>query len=296
MTDLNDIAIFTKVVEHHSFSGAARYLGLPNSAVSRKVARLEHQLGVKLLQRTTRKLHLTEAGELFYQHCSHIVAEAEDAERLVSDLQQQPRGHLKITTPIALGSYFICEFVAEFMVKYPEMNVEMELTGRMVDLIEEGFDLAIRAGQPEESSLVGRKLGVAKQLIVASPEYLQQHESIKTPEDLKSHTCILPQWQKTVVWQFKKYTSSETIIVNGRLRCNDLTFIRKSAELGQGIALLPDFVCSESLNNNRLVSLFDEYSVAGIELYAVYPDRRYLPKKVRLFLDELIAFVEHHDW
>jgi len=296
MADLNDISIFTRVVEHNSFSAAARYLKMPNSAISRKVARLENQLGVKLLQRTTRKLHLTEAGELFYRHCAHLVAEAEEAERLVSKLQQQPQGHLKITTPIEVGSYFLCDFVADFMTKYPDLQIEIELTSRWVDLIEEGFDLAIRAGQAADSSLIGRKLVTARQVIVASPMYLQQHDPIRSPQDLKGHNCILPWWQKKVSWQFYKNNETESVNIRGRLRSNNLSFMRKSAELDQGITLLPGFVCRESLQDHKLARLLSDYSIAGIELYAMYPDRRYLPQKVRLFLDELILFVRNFDW
>lgn len=296
MTDLNDIAIFTKVVEHNSFSAAARVLGMPNSAVSRKVARLEQQLGVKLLQRTTRKLHLTEAGELFYERCSYIIAEAEDAERQISNLQEQPKGHLKITAPIEIGTYFLSDFVCQFMEKYPEMTVEIELTSRVVDLIEEGFDLAIRAGQPSDSSLVGKKLGVATQVIVASPEYLKRHKKIRTPEDLKQLVCILPRWSKRVIWQFKKRKNVSQVNVNGQLRTNNLTFMRKAAENSQGIALLPKFVCAEAIENQQLVTLFDDYEVNNIDMYAIFPSRKYLSQKTRLFLDELTMFVSQFDW
>src|SRR5688572_2104363 len=189
--DLNDIVVFTKVVETKSFTGAADALGLPKSTVSRKLAQLEERLGVRLVQRTTRKLALTEIGEAYYERCSRIVADIAAAEQLVTDMQSTPRGRLRVTASVDFSTRFLGEIVAEFLAQHPEINVELEATDRVVDLIEDGFDLAVRFGQMPESTLIARKLCSLHLILCAAPAYLERRGTPKHVEELDEHEHVL---------------------------------------------------------------------------------------------------------
>ncbi|MCD6061002.1 MAG: Transcriptional regulator, LysR family, partial [Moraxellaceae bacterium] len=189
--DLNDVAVFEKVVSEGSLTAAASRLNQPKSSVSRALSRLEADLGVRLLQRTTRKLHLTEAGRLFFDRTKRVLGELREAEQAVTQLQEAPRGNLRITMPVELGMKFMGRVVAEFMQRHPEVSIEAELSGRMVDLVQEGFDLALRIGEFADSSLVARRLGNLSGRFYASPAYLARHGLPKKPEDLGAHEVIL---------------------------------------------------------------------------------------------------------
>lgn len=285
--DLNDILIFTRVVEARSFTAAARGLGMPKSNVSRRVAQLEDRLGVRLLQRTTRKLNLTDAGRSYYEYGIRIVAEVEEAEQAVTHLQAAPRGQLRITAPVEFGMAFLGQPVAEFMHRYPEVSVEAELTDRKVDMIEEGFDVAIRIGRLSDSSLIARRIGQIARVLCASPDYLARHSAPQNLQELTQHNCIL--WLNPEVrWAFQDPEGNEIVLsVSGSLKANNISFMRDAAIQGMGIALLPTLLCCEALNQGSLIALLPEYQPVEAGIYAIYPSRRHLASKIRLFVDFL---------
>src|ERR1700753_1828940 len=198
--DLNDIVVFTKVVETKSFTGAAEQLGLPKSTVSRKLAQLEERLGVRLVQRTTRKLALTEIGEAYYERCARIVSDVQSAEQIVTDMQASPRGRVRVSAPVDLSSKYLGAIIAEFMVEHPDISIELDASDRVVDLIEESFDLAVRIGPMPESTLIARKLCVIAQQMAASPSYLAKRGTPKTTEELEDHDRLLFQPTARITW------------------------------------------------------------------------------------------------
>src|SRR5690348_16778849 len=189
--DLNDIVVFTKVVETKSFTGAAEVLGLPKSTVSRKLAQLEERLGVRLVQRTTRKLALTEIGEAYYERCSRIVADIAQAEQIVTDMQSTPRGRLRVTSSVDFSTKHLGGIVADFLAEHADINIELEATDRMCDLIEEGFDVAVRLGQMPESTLIARRLCSVHLILCAAPSYLARRPAPRTIEELEDHEHVL---------------------------------------------------------------------------------------------------------
>jgi len=284
--DLNDILVFAKVVQAGSFTGAARDLDMPKSTVSRRVSDLEERLGARLLQRTTRKLSLTDVGRSFYQHAARVVAEAEEAERTVNQMQAAPRGLLRVTMPLSFG--FLAPIVAAFMRRYPEVQVELFGTGRLVDLVEEGFDVAIRAGELGDSSLVARSLGTLKSYLVASPAFLRRHGTPKGPEDLAGFDCIVfGAGPERTSWQLIRGGNATRVRVMARLVVNDFEFLDHAARSGLGIVILPLFRCVDDLRAKKLRRVLSEWSVREVPIHAVYPSTRHLSPKVRVFLDHL---------
>jgi DNA-binding transcriptional LysR family regulator len=289
--DLSVMAIFARVVEMESFSGAARELGLSKSAVSKQVGRLEDRLGVRLLNRTTRRLSLTEAGAAFYDGCRRVVAEAEAAETAVTHLAVAPRGTLKVSAPMSFGFRHIAPAVPAFMARYPELSVEMELNDRLVDLVDEGFDAGIRIGVLADSSLVARRLAGNRRVLCAAPAYLAARGAPQALEDLRAHDCLLYAYQATGdAWRFRGPGGLREVRVRGRLRTNNGDALLAAACAGQGIALLPSFICGEDLRAGRLVQLLPELGEpAESAVHAVYPAGRNLSPKVRVFVDFLAA-------
>ncbi|MCB9639386.1 MAG: LysR family transcriptional regulator [Myxococcales bacterium] len=289
MADLNEMAVFVKVAEEMSITGAARAMGLPKSTVSRRLARLEERLGVRLIHRTTRNLNLTEVGVAFYERCARIIAEAEDAELTVSELQQFPRGHLRITAPSIFAVAFLRPILSEFMTQFSDVTVELMLSSRVVNVIEEGFDLAIRVGRLEDSTLVARKLGPTSVHLYASPDYLEARGLPKRPEDLAEHEClILGSGSPHAEWRLEGAKREQvSVSVQGRLVVNDLLFLRDATIAGMGISLLPTFLCYEPFQEGLLQQVLPTWRPPANAIYAVYPSRRYLSAKVRVFLEFL---------
>lgn len=299
MADLNEILAFIKVVENQSFTGAAKSLGLPKSTISRKVALLEERLGVRLLQRTTRKLKLTDSGSAFYEHCSRGLNEIEEAEHAVMLYQQIPVGTLRITAPVEFGTNpLFISIVTEFLRDNPNVTLDVELSGRIVDLIEEGFDLAIRAGQLlQNSSLIARKLAAVSHQLYVSPKYIKSNGPIKQPKDLQNHNCILFSPAQSHTWKMSRLTEVENINVQGNLHNNSILFQRDAAVAGLGIANLPQFLCVGELNRGQLQTVLDNWQLDGSSIYAVYPTRKHLSPKLRVFLNLLIErFRSASEW
>ena len=284
--DLNEILVFTRVVQSGSFSAAAAKLGMPKSTVSRKVSELEERLKSRLLNRTTRKLSLTDVGRTYYDYCARIVGEIEDAERAVSSLQATPRGVLRVTAPVNVS--FLGSIVSEYLKRYPEVRIDLFCTGRAVDLVEERFDLGIRAGALSDSSLIARSLGSATWFLVATPAYLKKRGRPRSPDDLKQHDCLFfGAGIDGAGVRLEGADGSVRIELAARLMVTDMDVLYAVAMAGLGIALLPGFRCVEELRARRLERVLADWSAPSTPVHVVYPSTRHLSPKVRSFVDHL---------
>ncbi|WP_165667692.1 LysR family transcriptional regulator [Metapseudomonas otitidis] len=282
---LDDALIFTRVVELHSFTQAAHSLGMQKSTVSRRIALLEERLGVRLLNRTTRKLRLTEVGQAYYDRCRQIMLDFAEAEQAVMQLQQAPSGLLRITAPIEFGQMFLGRVLGQFMSQYPQITAQVELTSREVDPLEEGVDIAILVGQPQDSSLIARKLFEAGRRLCASPAYLAAHGVPRTAEDLAQHRAVLLPIDSQRYWPLLE----ASVPCQRVLHCNNITFAREAVLWGAGIASLPLMITEQAVRRGELVELLPGVPLPSGEIYAVYPSRRFQAMKVKAFLDFLMA-------
>jgi DNA-binding transcriptional LysR family regulator len=280
------MAIFAKVVETNSFTAAARALGISKSAVSKQVAALEDRLGARLLNRTTRRLALTEIGVAFYDRCSRLVAEAEEAELEVTRMTAEPRGELRINAPYSFGINHVAPRLGGFLAAHPAVSIDLTLDDRYVDLVADGYDLAIRIGNLSDSSLIARKLGMTRVLLVAAPEYWAKHGMPKTPRDLANHECLIYSYRRMGnLWQF----GNEAVRVSGRMHANNGDVLRQVAVAGHGVVIMPSFIIWEDLLAGRLVPALPGHEPPPLGIYAVYPHSRHLSAKVRAFVDYLVA-------
>lgn len=289
MESLDVMAIFARVVEAEGFSAAARELGLSKSAVSKQIARLEDRMGVRLLNRTTRRLSLTEAGETFYQGCRRVVAEAAAAQEAVGHLADRPRGRLAVSAPMSFGVRHLAPILPAFMARFPEVTVDLQLDDRRVDVVEEGFDVALRIGGLSGQSLVARRLAPLCRALVAAPSYLDAHGRLRTVDDLRGHQCLLYSYQESgATWRFAVGGGTREVRVQGRLRVNNGDALLAACVAGLGVALLPTFICAEALHDGRLEKALPSWrDIGDSAIYAVYPARRNLSPKVRVFVDFL---------
>ncbi len=281
-----DMRLFAKVAEAKSFTAAAKILGVPKQTLSRRIGELERALDVRLMHRTTRRLILSEAGSSYAQRCAEVVRIADDANRAVSDAREVPRGKLRITADPVFGEAFLGKLVIEYAKKFPEVDVEVTLTRRKVDLIEEGFDVAFRVGQIDDPLLAGVKLAPARIRYCASPRYLARHGTPATPTDLRAHQCLLVVSDGTPMhWPFRGKKGLRLIPVNGRLSFTSFAMARDAALAGLGIALFPEFACAELLNRNRLESVLDAWVVEIGSVWIVHAAGRFLSARVRAFVE-----------
>jgi DNA-binding transcriptional LysR family regulator len=284
--DLNAILIFASVAETGSFTAAARTLALPKSTVSRKVLELEKHLGARLIQRTTRKLSLTDVGRVYYEHCARISREADEADLAVQQMQATPRGVLRVTAPLSFRPP--SRIAAEFLKRYPDVRIEVVCTDRNVDLVAEGFDVAIRAGPLTDSSLIARKVAMVKQVLVAAPVYLRRRGRPRTPLELQEHeTIAFGSGPSPGVWSLRKAGESVDVRVRPRLAVNDNDWMHDAASRGIGIALLHEHVCREDIHAGRLRQVLTEWSLEETPLHALYPTPRHLSRKVVTFIEML---------
>lgn len=293
--DLNEIHIFAKVVDAGSFTGAARELGMPKSTVSRKVSELEARLGARLLQRTTRSLSLTDAGRAYYQHAARIVGEIEEAELAVGRMQQTPRGLLRVTAPLNFD--FLAPMVESFLARYPEVRLEMLCTDRVVHLVEEGFDLAVRVGTLADSSLIARSLGSVQSFVVASPAFVERSGTPEVPGDLERLDCVaFSAVPDRAHWTLEDGRTQRTVAIRARFTVNDFELLQAAVIGGLGAALMPAFRCLGDLRTGRLVRLLPGWASPAIPIHAVYPSTRHLSPKVRAVLDHLGAAMTPPPW
>lgn len=289
MDRLQAIGVFSKVVEQGSFARAAERLGISTSACSRHVSELEAHLGARLLQRTTRRLSLTESGQAFYERSVQLLADLDEAEREASASATRPRGTIKLTCSINFGVRHVAPAIATFLARYPEVRFDVSLSDRIVDLVEEGYDLALRIGTARGETVVARRLGETRLVCCASPEYLKRHGTPRSPEDLARHRCFTYEYLPSRnLWQFRDRAGRERPVrVSGPLHANNGDLLAAAAVQGVGIALEPDFIVGAELAAGRLVPVLESFTAPVSQIYAVYPSRRYLSAKVRAFVEFL---------
>ncbi|MEW6689502.1 MAG: LysR family transcriptional regulator [Pseudomonadota bacterium] len=289
MDRLQAMSVFAKVVEQGSFARAAARLGISTSACSRRVAELEAHLDARLLNRTTRRLSLTESGQAFYERCVQLLADLEEAELAAAASGARPRGTIRLTTSVTFGVRHVSPAIGEFLAKVPEVSFDVSLSDRIVDLVEEGYDLAIRIGAAGGETVVARKLGEVRMIACASPAYLRRHGAPKTPEDLARHRCLTYEYlQARRLWTFRDRDGRERAVrVSGPLHSNNGELLAAAAVQGVGIAFEPDFILAPDLGAGRLVPVLQAFAAPAAPIYAVYQSRRYLSAKVRAFVDFL---------
>lgn len=287
--DLNAVTAFAMVVEQRSFRGAARALGIPKSTVSLKVAELEAALGARLLERTTRSLRLTDAGHAYHQRVTPALEALADAERAVEELSTTPSGRLRMTTTVEGGQILLGPLVAEYLRRYPAVEVQVYLVDRHVDLIEEGFDLALRGGALPDSTLVARKISTPGRLrLYASPEYLRRRGTPKRPQDLAKHDCLVMSAQsKPTWWGFQIGKKQLGVEVRARSQANSFVVLRDLAIAGIGVARLPDYIGGPAQESGKLRPLLEPFLLAPLPWHAVYPSSRHLAPKVRAMIELL---------
>jgi DNA-binding transcriptional LysR family regulator len=290
------LSVFAKVVEQGSFARAAERLELSTSAVSRHVADLESHLGARLLNRTTRRLSLTETGSAFYERCVQLLADLEEAEEAVTSTAIVPRGTLKLTCSITFGIRHLAPAIAAFGALHPQMRFDVELSDHAVDIVDEGFDLAVRIGEIGSQSLIGRRIGASQLICCAAPAYLREHGTPTAPADLVQHICLSYEYLPSRnVWRFCDPDGAcHDIRITGTAHANNGEMLAALATAGVGICYEPDFIVAPELRTGALVRLMLDFSVPSIPIYVVYPSRRHLSAKVRAFVDFLIARLESH--
>jgi len=296
---LGAIQVFAQVVETGSFAKAADRLGLSTSAASRYVAELESHLQTRLLNRTTRRVSLTESGRAFYERAVQLLADLAEAEEEASSAAVVPRGTIRLTTSVNFGVRHVAPAIADFLAEHREVRFDVSLSDRVVDLVEEGFDLAIRVGPPGPENLVARKLGETRLVPCASPDYLAKHGAPKAPEDLARHDCFTYEYvSPRHVWRFRDRSGAERAVrVSGSLHSNNGDLLSEVAARGAGIVFEPAFIVGPDVRAGRLVPLLQDFEPLPLPIYAVYPSRKHLSAKVRRFVEFLIErFTSAQDW
>jgi DNA-binding transcriptional LysR family regulator len=287
---LNGMRVFAQVVEAKSFSAAADKLGMSKSLASRHVSALERSLSVKLLNRSTRKLSLTEAGAVFYEHCARIVQEAELAEQLLSQTQSEPAGVVKVTATPAFAVRHVLPALTEFHEKYPKIRVQLSCSNRSLDLGDEGFDLGIRVAFSPTPNLVARKLVANHSVLCATPAYLKQHGTPRRIEDLAKHECVLfPPLAPKGIWTFRRDGRKYSVPVAGVFQTDEMDAVRAAVAAGLGIGILPVYMVGDALQKKQLVPLLRQYQVVPESaIYLVYLPNRTLSSRVRALIDFLV--------
>lgn len=281
---LNDMALFVEVVKAKGFRGASEATGVPNSTLSRRISMLEKAIGLRLLHRTTRKVELTEAGQIYFERCKRIVDEARLAHEQLGEMLAQPSGTLRASLPVDFAVTYMAPLIAEFAGRYPGITFDFDLTSRQVDLVSEPFDVAIRMGQPEDSRLIARPLASLLPHLYASPRYLKRSGKPKEPADLKQHECL--NILRGGLWTLHRGTKSVQVSVGGRFTINNVGLIRRLATLGMGIVLVPREIVADDLAAGRLVSVLPDWHGKPMPVYAL-TETRLLPAKTQRFIEFL---------
>lgn len=297
MIDLNDILIFTRVVEAGSFTAAAHLLGLPKTTVSRRVAALEREVGVRLLQRTTRSLSVTDAGRLYYDLSSQGLRTIEDANLQLADTRAEPSGTIRVSAPVGFGSHFLTSTMFDFLAAYPKTKVELLLTDDRLNLVESGIDLAFRTGTLPDSTLIARKLGSTYRILCASPDYLARRGIPLLPADLPRHHCVVAgRSTANMHWTLDGAAGQETVVVSGRIAVNEMGTVLAAAVAGYGIAQLPHQLARASIANGLLRRVLDDYATPAGGIYAVYPSSRHLSPLVKAFIEGAAEQLARNVW
>lgn len=287
MNKLSRIEVFMQVVETGSFSAASERLGITRAAASKAVSQLEKSLGGRLLNRTTRHVSSTESGAIYFARCKHILEDLEEADDIVSGLSGKPKGTLRISAPSVFGQHHLIPLLSEFTRRYPAVKVDMNVSNQFVDLVGEGYDLAIRISHLDNSDMIAQRLTCCKHVVVASPEYLHRAPALHTPEDLKNHACVLYSFTSGAKWPFVREGIDHSIKISPTLMTNHPEAILESAIHGIGLTILPTFIASDAITKGKLKIVLQDYATLTLDIYAVYLSRHYLPLKVRVFVDFL---------
>jgi DNA-binding transcriptional LysR family regulator len=293
------IRVFAQVVESGSFAKAAERLGLSTSATSRHVADLEAHLQTRLLNRTTRRVSLTESGRAFYERSVQLLADLEEAEQEAARAAVVPRGTIRLTTSVNFGVRHLAPAIADFLAQHRELRFDVSLSDRVVDLVEEGFDLAVRVGTAGSENVVARKLGETRLVPCAAPAYLAAHGAPEVPEDLERHNCLTYEYvTPRNLWRFHDATGRERAVrVSGTLHTNNGDLLAEAAARGAGIVFEPAFIVGPDVRAGRLVPLLQDFMGPPLPIYAVYPSRKHLSAKVRSFVEFLVErFAQGQDW
>ena len=297
MDKLEAMNVLVKVVASGSFAEAARRLGVTRSAISKAITQLEQELGARLLDRTTRRVVPTEAGLAYYERCLAILAQISETEAQISRLHDEPKGVLKINAPMSFGTLYLGAAIAEFMDRYRDLKVELTLTDRMIDPLEEGVDVTVRIGAMMDSSLIARRISTVRVLLVASPDYLARHGTPKVPTDLATHKCLHYGHSTTVPrWQLTEDGAAISVPVTACLSSNNGDTLRDAAVKGIGIARLPSFLVGSDLAAGRLVCLLPSYRPQDVTIHALYAPNRFLAAKSRVFIDFLVERFSRPTW
>lgn len=286
MLDLNNILVFARVVEAGSFTAAARLLGMPKTTVSRRIAALEREVGMRLIQRTTRSLSVTDAGRLYYEQSSQALRTIEDANLRLAEASAEPSGTIRISAPVGFGESFLTGTVFDFLAAHPKTRVELRLTDDQLNLVESGIDLAFRTGILPDSTLIARKLGSTHRILCASPDYLGRHGVPVAPADLARHPCVIAgQSAAGAQWVLDGPHGQETVTVAGRFAANEMQAVIAAAIAGYGVALLPHRIAEACIKDGRLRRVLNDYTTPAGGLYAVYPSSRHLSPLVKAFVE-----------
>lgn len=290
MLKTEEIQAFIHIVKATTMTGAATRLGVAKSAVSRRLSELEEQLGVELFHRTTRKLVLTESGQGFYTRCIQILADLEEAEHSVSEAHHELSGQLRVAAPLSFGLMHLGPAIIEFQKLHPKLIFDIDFNDRQIDLIQDGFDVGIRIGKLEDSSLIARKLASVSSVVCASPDYIKQHGAPSTPEELVNHPCITySNLANPDHWLFiGKQGDKHDIKVPSHMQANNGNFSRYAAIAGLGILRQPTFITYESIAKGELIPILKDYSIPEVNAYAIYPPTRHLSQRVRRLIDFLV--------
>lgn len=284
MLSWEGVSEFVAVAETGSFTAAGNRLNLSTAQVSRQISALEARLDAKLFYRTTRRVTITDTGQVYYNHCRQVLDGLAEAERAISDLNQRPTGRLNLTAPVTFGETQIAPIVNDFLRQYPELEVNLKLTNQLLDLVAESYDLAIRLGALEDSTMMAKRLASRTHYTCAAPDYLARHGTPHTLAELDAHNCL----QGTLgYWRFQEKGTTRHVRVKGNLRCNSGWTLVDAARKNIGIIQLPDYYVTSELRAGRLVSVLDGYRAPDDGIWAIYPQNRHLSPKVRLLLDHL---------
>ena len=298
MDRFNSMSIFVEVVEQDGFTSAAEKLNVSRAQVSKSIMQLEAHLGARLLNRTTRRISLTDIGRLYYERCKNVLQEVEEIEGLAKEQTGKPHGTLTISAPTSFSLLHLKEIIPQFLKQYPQVQISLNLADRFVDVIAEGYDVVIRIAKLGDSSLISRKIAPCKRIFCASPDYLSAQGIPHVPQDLAIHACLIYSNElKPDNWILHGTHGIEAVKVNGPLCSNNGDMLKAAAVAGHGIALLPTFIVGPEIKAGRLVQVLADYCPPDITINAVLPSKRYMSAKVRAFVDFLVDhFGENPEW
>jgi len=291
MENLTGMLAFVRAAEARSFTTAARQIGISPSGVSKAISRLEGAFRVRLLHRTSRSVTMTPEGAAFYERCRQIVAELEDAEQFLSRAQEMPRGRLRVTLPLSVGRLHLARLLPEFQARYPEVTIEASAADRMVDLVDEGIDVAVRLGKPPDSRLVARQLIGGQLVTCAAPAYLRRHGTPRKPEDLREHNCarfVVPSSGVAREWLFQRDGKRFTITVAGNLTFDHAECLVEAATAGTAIVQISSYVTGDAFRSGRLKPILTRFQAQSPAMWVMYPQNRHLTPRVRAFVDFLV--------